>query len=507
MKRRGLFKRRAIIPPVTTNEELYDALVKYWGIRIPRDKVCANHDAPFTALADAYFGRSPVALWIASRGFGGKSFMAGVLGVAECAILGADKNILGGSEDQAAGVYEYANDRLWKHKNAPRALIDRITATRTYYARGNRMKVLTASQKSVRGPHPQRLHIDEVDEVTIELVNAAQGQPMSRGGISSGTVYSSTHHNADGTVTELKRRAADKGWPVYQWCWRECIKPHGWLDPDEVDRKRIEIPQVMWDAEYELNDPVPDSLAINREAVERMFKREMIVNGVVRPTVYKGALHELIEIEQPVEGASYVHSADWARSTDYTIILTWRIDVRPIRLVAFERAGRESWPSITQLAVQRMRKWGGSGQHDATGLGTVVDGFLEGGWTGFVQNGAPYWQLLSDYIAAVENGELEAPFIEYMYNEHKFASYESVFTNKIHLPDTISAGALGRLAAEIGNAGVSVRVLNTKRDTTRPFNHAEIAEKLERAGTHESLPTQLQRATPAKQIVGAVSRR
>jgi len=39
------------------------------------------------------------------------------------------------------------------------------------------------------------------------------------------TVASSTHHNAVGTMTEILKRAAEKGWPVYKWCYRETLKP------------------------------------------------------------------------------------------------------------------------------------------------------------------------------------------------------------------------------------------------------------------------------------------
>ena len=37
---------------------------------------------------------------------------------------------------------------------------------------------LTASQKSVRGPHPPSLLLDEIDEMDLEIFDAALGQPM-----------------------------------------------------------------------------------------------------------------------------------------------------------------------------------------------------------------------------------------------------------------------------------------------------------------------------------------
>ena len=49
--------------------------------------------------------------------------------------------------------------------------------------------------------------------------------------------------------------------------------------------------------------------------------------------------------------------------------------------------------------------------------------------------------LLSNYISAIERGELESPMIEFMYNEHKYASVDDVYGSG-HLPDSIAAGAL-----------------------------------------------------------------
>jgi hypothetical protein len=57
----------------------------FLGIHIPNVVVCADHDAPFTAVADAFFnesskGLSPNAFVChGSRASGGKTFMEGVL--------------------------------------------------------------------------------------------------------------------------------------------------------------------------------------------------------------------------------------------------------------------------------------------------------------------------------------------------------------------------------------------------------------------------------------------
>ena len=86
----------------------------------------------------------------------------------------------------------------------------------------------------------------------LPVLDAAQGQPMDRAGVQAQTVISSTHQHPDGTMTAVLQRAADRGWPVYQWCYRETLEPHGWLTEDQVTRKRLELPRTMWETEYEL---------------------------------------------------------------------------------------------------------------------------------------------------------------------------------------------------------------------------------------------------------------
>ena len=87
----------------------------------------------------------------------------------------------------------------------------------------------------MRGPHPQRLRIDEVDEMLLAVLDAAHGQPMDRAGVQAQTVISSTHQHPDGTMTTVLQRAAARGWPVYQWCYRDTLEPPGWLTQAQVD--------------------------------------------------------------------------------------------------------------------------------------------------------------------------------------------------------------------------------------------------------------------------------
>jgi hypothetical protein len=128
-----------------TDAELKQYLLKAFGVILPDTQVCPNHSTPFRAFADAYFARSTVSVWKASRGFGGKSYLLSLLGHCEADTLSADVTILGGSGEQSSRVLEYLQSWAGDEQN---------TMRRTKYASGGRVTALMASTKSARGPAP-----------------------------------------------------------------------------------------------------------------------------------------------------------------------------------------------------------------------------------------------------------------------------------------------------------------------------------------------------------------
>ncbi len=460
-------RRSSVSGPLHSDAALLAWVEKTFGIRIPNKRVCPNHRAPSEAFCDAYFARSPVSVWKGSRGFGGKSFTLGLLGVTLGCTLRADVTVLGGSGQQSARILE-GMTKLWAAPAAPRDLLAGDPGARTTkFREGQQIIALTASQTSVRGPHPQALLLDEIDEMELGILEAAQGQPMDRGTVRARTVMSSTHQNPDGTMTAMLRRAVEKGWPVYEWCWRETLEPHGWLSKDQVARKRQEISVQMWDTEYDLQEPSAEGRAIDTDAIGRTFQRTL--------GEFKGSDGEVIVLESRKPGGRYAHGADWARKKDFTVIYTLRVDVRPMRLVAFQRIRRRPWPQMVKLLDDRIRQYGVSrsaAAHDAIGVGDVVAGYLEHDVEPFIMAGRPRADLLSEYIAALERDEIVAPFIESMEGEHRYATVDDVFGSG-HLPDTIAAGALAYRASKsvptIGqdealSAGEDYNVRHEKRE-------------------------------------------
>jgi hypothetical protein len=375
-----------------------------FGVRIPDVAVCPGHTSPWRAFCDAYFARHRVSVWLASRGFGGKSFLLALLGLVEALTLKCDVTVLGGSGEQSKRVHEYMT-KAWNYPDAPRQLLAsdplKMETTLTW---GNTIRALLASQSSVRGPHAVRLCCDEIDEMELSILHAALGQPMSKGGVRAQTVLSSTHHHPDGTMTEALKMAADKGWGCYEWCYKESMQ--GWLSAEEVAAKRTDVTEQVWTVEYDLQQPSSEDRAIVPEAVEAMFDPAL--------GVYEGRNREYLEFEAPLPDAEYTHGADWAKSKDWTVICTLRTDCTPARLVAFERLGRQAWPSMVRRFDARIQRYPGLAQHDETGLGVVIDDSLTQLAYGVQLVGKIRSDLFSNYINLIEKGSLVAPRIQWM---------------------------------------------------------------------------------------------
>jgi hypothetical protein len=411
-------------------------------MRFPATPVCPGHSTPFAAICDAYFGRAPVVVWKASRAFGGKTNAMAALAFAEAVTLQASVTILGGSGEQSARVHEYM-DGFWAKPAAPRqALSVDATKTKTRLVWGNTVTALMASYAAVSGPHPQRLRVDEVDLVDLGLLDQALGQPMSTEDVEANVLLSSAHYQPDGTLTEVLKRAAEKGWKVHEWCWRETVEPHGWLRQSEIARQRSVVTKAMWDTQYDLQEPSPEDRAIDPEKVERMFLgAEIPGDGADETFHYR-------EFEAPVEHATYSTGADWARTADYVEIVTWRDDVVPLRLVAYQRFRKVASPLMLARFSRQCERYPGTSANDATGGGVYLQDWLPDGTEGFVMVGQRRRALFNDYILAIEHEELVAPRIRPLYRQHKFCRNKDLWSQSGHPPDGVVASSLAYNASQ-----------------------------------------------------------
>jgi hypothetical protein len=384
---------------------------------------------------------------------GGKSRTLAYLTLTEAVIWGAEVNILGGSGAQSVNIHEAMRDG-WNAPLSPNHMITQESIYETRLTNGAKVKALLASQRSVRGPHPQRLRMDEIDEMDVAILDSALGQPMPKDAIDTQVVLSSTHQYSEGTMSEMLTRAGQNGWPVYTWCWKETSNPtDGWLPKSFIQRTKETVTKHMWEVEYDLQEPSVGNRAIDTEWVDKMFagyRSNPDIPGDHDPALQTYKHHDVnsgeqYEFEEPEERlGEYVTGADWAKEKDWTVIATFRTDCKPWRLVAYSRTRRKPYPFMIKLFNSRLVRYPGQAIHDATGLGNVVSDYLDARVTGFVMTGRQRDDMLTEYIAAVEKGELVAPKVESAYSEHKYASNEDIYGRGggAHLPDTVCAFAL-----------------------------------------------------------------
>ena len=464
---RSALARVGIHLPISAAAQLYQYVLATTGIAIPRRRICPHHSSPWDAFCFSYFAglpgtdiRGTNSLWQASRGFGGKSFQLALLVNTEALTMRASSTVMGGSERQSQNVVSYLGE--WADDpSAPPDSVESASLTKFRYRNGAEIRALPASQKAARGPHVPRFRGDEIDEMEEPILEAALGQSMSRHGIPQQNTFSSTHHNAAGTMSAYKKRARDRGWPVFEWCYEETrVSNGGWLPDADIEAKRETVSEYMWAIEYDHQAPNPGSLAIRPEVVDRAFDPHF--------GIYDGADGEQIRLPGFPLSTPCNHGtgADWAKEQDWTVITTFADlpDQIFALCVAFCRLHRMDWNYMVGLFDARLRLFPGSGHHDATGIGNVVADLLQVAAEGVTLVGRARADLFTEYIAALEKGHVRYPRIRWAYEEHKEATVAHLYGSK-HPPDSIVAGALGWRALQIARQGIREGTLTVAADS------------------------------------------
>lgn len=430
--------------PPRDDDELYELVKSMWGITIPRNKVCEHHQAPFDAFATAFFAKEPQALVHGSRGLSGKTQLMSALGITQAVVWGADNNIVGGSENQAKNALEHMK-RMWSYPGAPSYMKVHDGTERIELTNNSVIRPLTASQRSVRGPHPARLLLDEIDEMDEAILESAKGQPMPQKNwlgveIPAQTIMVSTLQYAEGTMVKEMRRFEEEGLPIFSWCYKDTANPiDGWLSEDFILQKKREVSRERWRVEYDLGEPSIGNRAIDSASVEAMFSLPC------PEPKRKTREHEEYEFEGVKSDRDYVISADWAQAVDFTEITVWDVTREPIRCVYRVRMNRLPYPKMVGVFNTLQKRYNdAAGIHDATGLGRVVSDMLEGRVRNFVMAGRERDNMLSEYVSAVERGQVRSPRMPTMYREHLFASVEDLYARgkDYHLPDSVCSAAL-----------------------------------------------------------------
>jgi len=203
-------------------EELLTFIEAFWGLRIPQVQVCPEHTPPAAYIVDSFFETVQDSVCWANRG-GGKTLL-GALSTWLDTVFKSNcaTKILGGSLEQSKKMYQHltGGGDGWglATKNFGHLIKGEMLAGQTTLVNNSSINILTASSKSVRGPHPQKLKLDEVDEMDPEIYEAALLIPKTKRGIKASVQIYSTMHKAYGLMNQVITEAGQSGYKVYKWC-------------------------------------------------------------------------------------------------------------------------------------------------------------------------------------------------------------------------------------------------------------------------------------------------
>ena len=216
------------LPVAPTNrQELALWAKEVLNLTIPDRAVCPHHQSPLDYLEASFFSREdsgPADLLVWANRGGGKTLLAAAASLLDALYHSPIAlRILGGSFDQSDRLADYLRDFL---AGPLHELVEgRLTRTRIRLSTPADIRMLSQSQRAVRGQHVQKIRCDEVDLFDPEVWRALQfitrSSEKSRGGIE----IFSTLHCAGGLMEQLVEQARQgKAYRLFQWCLWEVIE-------------------------------------------------------------------------------------------------------------------------------------------------------------------------------------------------------------------------------------------------------------------------------------------
>lgn len=244
------------------------------------NKDCKEHALIIDAMWDSYSENEDFSIWYAARGTGKTydlSFLAFLETIYKKKCM---TTILGGSLEQAMRAVAYFNEFMDNDYIVNDYLINKeITSKGFKTINGSWVKALAASPKSIRGEHPNKLRIDEADELHPKLYQAALGQPKAKNGHKDNIIISSTLHNPFGLMSQILDDVEKVGGKLYKWCIMDVIEPFGFWTKEEVERKKRQVTKEMWDSEYLCKRPKIGDAIFDFEHISKAYSRRQLFDS------------------------------------------------------------------------------------------------------------------------------------------------------------------------------------------------------------------------------------
>lgn len=183
---------------------------------------CANLDNFYHIIAAGRgAGKTKCIAWLVAWSV---AVLPEIYGFYECVILG-------GSSKQSKIVYRFFMRYIYKTPLLQNKLVGEPTRSETKFMDA-RVEAIAASEKQVRGPHPDLLVIDEAMEAEDDIIYSALMQESGPG--HGRIVMSSTPHRQSGLFREYWEKAAEYDymnhgpWPLTHCHWIKKRKLDHW---------------------------------------------------------------------------------------------------------------------------------------------------------------------------------------------------------------------------------------------------------------------------------------
>jgi len=223
----------------------------HFGITLPPTPACPDHDAPLTFLAEAFFydfpdilireglRTVPKAIVMGSRK-SGKTLLMSILHMLNSTFKpNCYTTHVGATQVQGHRCYQYFTNFLTRPVFAHSYKNSLISMTKFY--NGSTVEILSGSTKSVSGPTPQKLSVDEFDQWDYDTYQTAIQMTVPTPNIKAQTWLISTRYTATGLLARTLPDATTQGFTVYRWCEWDTAKPcrvcrqdcplHTWHNP------------------------------------------------------------------------------------------------------------------------------------------------------------------------------------------------------------------------------------------------------------------------------------
>ncbi len=333
-------------------EELDEWVSRNLGLHIPDEAVCPSHKSPMDYLAASFLGgpdnSADLLVW-ANRG-GGKTMLAAIAALLD-GLYKAPINIriLGGSFDQSDRLADYLRNFL--SGDLGERVAGRMTRQRIRLTGGADIRMLSQSQRAVRGQHAQKIRCDEVDLFDPDVWKAIQFTTRSSDRTRGGIEIFSTLHRAGGLMEQLVEQARrGMGFRMFNWCIWEVI------ERCDESKRRCEDCPLADDCRGKAREAdgffkIDDAIAIKARSSRNAWEAEMLCLGAKHDWLVFG------EFDQAMHVADLEYCPDWPtyRAIDFgytsPLVCLW-IQVTPAGVVHVIDEYAHTRRSVAQHAVE-----------------------------------------------------------------------------------------------------------------------------------------------------------